>query len=261
MIFTHQWLRQKSSFSIDDIVELGCTRNVAMRKLEEIKYEYLNSFTTITPSEEEIKYYKITEILLKKWRTDECIKFKSKFNNELSKFKVCNNSNVENINMMDSIFHCFVFSTNDYVTEDFYYNEIFPIFQSMYENDMFDILTYENNRKQFYFANISETDSRSFPIHLYDGRKYTGIIPNLYYSKHLDVFEEVLNYFANVIYRKYGLYLQKAMNVIIDLCKEYNLPYIDLLEKAKEDAKRLDYPNNHNFKYQFFPRLNVKWED
>ena len=96
---------------------------------------------------------------------------------------------------------------------------------------------------------------------LYLALKYAGIIPNLYYSNHLDVFDEVLKYFANVIYQKYGLYLQKVMNTIIEFCKEYNLPYVDLLNKAKEDAKKLDYPSNHEFKYQFKPRLDVKWED
>ena len=232
-----------------------------MRTLDKIKYDYLDSFTYTNPTKEEIDYYKITDDLLKKWRTQERLSNKKEFYNQIIKLNNYDKLELENKQLISTIFYLFVNSTNDYATEDFYYYEILPIFKTMYENDIFDILTYENNRKQLYLGNISKPDPRSFPIQIYAGRKYVGIIPNLYYSNHLDVFDDVIKYFANVIFKKYGLYLQKAMNIIIEFCKEYNLPYVDLLNKAKEDAKKLNYPSNHEFKYQFDPRINVEWEN
>lgn len=232
-----------------------------MRTLDKIKNDYLDSFTYTNPTKEEIDYYKITDDLLKKWRTQERLDYKIKFFNMLTEFNNCDNQNKEKRYMIVSVYNYFFECTNDRDTEDAYYHEILPIFKTMYENDIFDILTYENNRKQLYLGNISKPDPRSFPIQIYAGRKYVGIIPNLYYSNHLDVFDDVIKYFANVIFQKYGLYLQKAMNIIIEFCKEYNLPYVDLLNKAKEDAKKLNYPSNHEFKYQFDPRINVEWEN
>jgi len=232
-----------------------------MRTLDKIKYDYLDSFTYTNPTKEEIDHYKITEDLLKKWRTQERLSNKKEFYNQIIKLNNYDKLELENKQLISTIFYLFVNSTNDYATEDFYYYEILPIFKTMYENDIFDILTYENNRKQLYLGNISKPDPRSFPIQIYARRKYVGIIPNLYYSNHLDVFDDVIKYFANVIFQKYGLYLQKAMNIIIEFCKEYDLPYVDLLNKAKEDAKKLNYPSNHEFKYQFDPRINVEWEN
>ena len=232
-----------------------------MRTLDKIKYEYLHSLTTNTPTEEEIDYYKITDDLLKKWRTQERLSNKKELYNVIIELKNCNTDDLKIKQLISDVYYYFVVSTNDYFTEDFYYYEILPIFKTVYENDIFDFLTYDKNGWSLYLAKLRKPNIRSFPIHIYDGRKYAGIIPNLYYSNHLDVFDEVIKYFANVIYQKYGLYLQKVMNTIIEFCKEYNLPYVDLLNKAKEDAKKLNYPSNHEFKYQFKPRLDVKWED
>ncbi len=232
-----------------------------MRTLDKIKYDYLESFTYNNPTKEEIDYYKITDDLLKKWRTQERLDYKIKFFNMLTEFNNCDNQNKEKRYMIVSVYNYFFECTNDRDTEDAYYHEILPIFKTMYENDIFDLLTY-NEKWSPYLAKLKgPLPPMCIPIPLYIDRKYAGIIPNLYYSNHLDVFDEVIKYFANVIYQKYGLYLQKVMNTIIEFCKEYNLPYVDLLNKAKEDAKKLDYPSNHEFKYQFKPRLDVKWED
>ncbi len=231
-----------------------------MRTIEKIKYEYLHSLTTNTPTEDEIDYYKITDDLLKKWRTQERLSNKKELYNVIIELKNCNIDDLKIKQLICDAYYYFVVSTNDYLTEDFYYYEILPIFKTVYDDDIFDFLTYDKNGWCLYLAKLRKSNIRSIPIHIYDGRKYAGIIPNLYYSNHLDVFDEVLKYYANVIYQKYGLYLQKVMNTIIEFCKEYNLPYVDLLNKAKEDAKKLDYPSNHEFKYQFKPRLDVKWE-
>ncbi|MBQ9520479.1 MAG: hypothetical protein IJR67_03280 [Acholeplasmatales bacterium] len=238
-----------------------------MRSFEEIKHDYINSWTTEGPNKDEIDAYFITDDLLKMWRTDFFIKNKIHLYNIITEFKENKDKKTEMKYQIDDIFYSFYLSTNDYVTDSFSYYDIPYIFKKMYENDLFDSLSYINdacyrNNKQRYFANRVESPKEpSILIHLYDGRKYTGIIPNLYYSKHFDVFEEVLKYYANTIYKKYGLYLQNSMEILIEFCKDYNLEYVEMLRKAKSDAKELDYPNNHEFKYQFLPRIDVKWEN
>jgi hypothetical protein len=238
-----------------------------MRLLEEIKNEYVNSGTINYPNKEECDYYSINDAILKKWRTEAIINNRKKLDIKIDEFNGNKEKKIEKKYQIDYIFRYFYMSTNDYTTEDYSYNEIPFIFKKMYINDLFDIFSYEKDSYfkgdyQFYLANLRKTPNEpSIPIHLYDGRKYAGIIPNLYYSNHLDIFEDVLEYYANTIYKKYGLYLQDSMKILISFCNEFKLPYIEMLKKAQQDAQKLDYPSNHEFKYQYVPKMNIKWEN
>ena len=236
-----------------------------MRTLEEIKRKYDMFSFDAEPTEEERKYYSINENTLRKWRTDKAVDYKKKLFDEIDNFNYKYVDISEAIDGIQVIDLYFAMSTTDIDFEDNYYHEMLSIFKKMYENDMFDYLSYDefaygnSYRSSIRFANqeISELYETSLK---YDNQKYAGIIPLLYYSNHLDVFEEVLKYFANTIYQKYGLYLQYSMNILIKFCKEYNLPYVEMLEDAKKRAKELDYPSNHEFKYQFIDRREVIWD-
>ena len=236
-----------------------------MRTLLEIQKKCYDTAFIVLPTEEERKYYSINENTLRKWRTEWVFDIRNKLFKKIDNFPKNVSNSTDKAMEIYSINNLFSIAVYDKKTEDNYYHEMLSIFKKMYENDMFDYLSYDefaygnSYRSSIRFANqeISELYETSLK---YDNQKYAGIIPLLYYSNHLDVFEEVLKYFANTIYQKYGLYLQYSMNILIKFCKEYDLPYVEMLEDAKKRAKELDYPSNHEFKYQFLPRLDVKWE-
>lgn len=235
-----------------------------MRTLEEIKYNYLH-FKKY-PNEEENKYYKISNESYIKWKTDYALDKKIKLFETIDTFENESiNNNEDKLILMERIDACFSLSVQCNIYEDYYYFEIPKIFKKMYENDMFDYLTYSEygHNTRYYntltFANQNFTELQPRAL-VYENQKYAGIIPLLYYSKHYDIFEEVLKYYSNFIYQKYGLYIQESMNVLIKMCKEYNLPYVEMLEDAKKRAKKLDYPAHHEYKYQFVSREDVEWE-
>jgi len=235
-----------------------------MRSLDEIKREcfiFSNKYLT----DEEIKYYSITEEKLKEWRTEKCINYKNELFDMIDSFDYILSNTEDKAKEMYSVNSVFSLSVYDRKTEDSYYYEIPKIFKKMYENDMFDYLSYDEYlygneyRTSIRFANQEKSELETSSLK-YENQKYSGIIPLIFYSNHLDVFKELLEYFANTIYQKYGLYLQYSMNILIKFCKEYNLPYVDMLESAKRKAKELDYPAHHKYKYQFIKRKEVIWE-
>jgi len=237
-----------------------------MRKLEEIKYDHI--IFEKKPSKEEINYYSLTENVLKKWRTEYSIECKNELDEAIEMVIInADNKKVGRSKLMNKVSNRFFLATHDNVFEDYYYQEIPKIYKKMYENDMFDFLSYreytpaERERRDVInlFANQDFTELQPRAL-VYENQKYAGDIPLLYYSGHLDVFEDILKYYANFIYQKYGLYIQESMNVLIKFCKEYNLPYVDMLKEAKKRAKELDYPAHHEYKYQFISRVDVEWE-
>ena len=236
-----------------------------MKNLEDIKHDYLVLRTK--PTEEEMKFYNISLEVFIKWRTEDALEFQKKLYDDIDKICSNNVNSNDKRNLMKWIPIHFNFAISDHILEDYYYQEIPKIYRKMYENDMFDYLSYgEYNPLQMQrhftvitFANQDFTELQPRAL-VYENQKYAGKIPLLYYSGHLDVFEEILKYYANFIYQKYGLYIQESMNILIKFCKEYNLPYVDMLKDAKRKAKELDYPAHHEYKYQFISRVDVEWE-
>ncbi len=237
-----------------------------MKNLEDIKHDYL--IFRKKPTEEEIKFYNISKESYTHWRTEHAIECKNELDEAIEMVIInADNKKVGCSRLMNIVSNRFFLATNDNVFEDYYYQEIPKIYKKMYENNMFDYLSYREytpaERERIgvihLFANqdFSELQPRAL---VYENQKYAGEIPLLYYSGHLDVFEDILKYYANYIYQKYGLYIQESMNVLIKFCKEYNLPYVDMLEDAKKRAKELDYPTHHEYKYQFVYREDVEWE-
>ena len=235
-----------------------------MRSLDEIKREcfiFSNKYLT----DEEIKYYSITEEKLKEWRTEKCINYKNELFDMIDNFDYILSNTEDKAKEMHSVNSVFSLSIYDRKTEDSYYYEIPKIFKKMYENDMFDFLIFEewmfNNlyESRIVFANEEKKEIEEL-YNKGENKKYAGAIPALFYSNHLDIFKEVLEYFANTIYQKYGLYLQYSMNILIKFCKEYNLPYVDMLENARRKAKELDYPAHHKYKYQFYEVRKENWK-
>ncbi len=233
-----------------------------MNTLEDIKKYYI--YFKKYPTEEEIEYYNVQSDSYIKWRTEYAITNQTVLFKAID--KLVNNGDDENkFDLMIPIY--FGLCTHDMIYEDYYYQEIPKIYKKMYENNMFDYLSYRNYtpaaRERIdvihLFANqdFEELQPRAL---VYENQKYAGNIPLLYYSGHLDIFEDILKYYANFIYQKYGLYIQESMNVLIKFCKEYNLPYVDMLEEAKRKAKEIDYPAHHEYKYQFVKRVDAEWE-
>jgi len=236
-----------------------------MKNLEDIKRDYL--IFRIKPTEEEMKFYNISLEVFIKWRTEYALEFQKKLYDNINKICSDDVNSIDKRNIMEWIPIHFHLATSDRIFEDYYYQEIPKIYKKMYENNMFDYLSYRNytpaERERLgvihLFANQDFIELQPRAL-VYENQKYAGEIPLLYYSGHLDVFEDILKYYANFIYQKYGLYIQESMNVLIKFCKEYNLPYVDMLKEAKKRAKELDYPAHHEYKYQFISRVDVEWE-
>jgi hypothetical protein len=139
----------------------------------------------------------------------------------------------------------------------------------MYEYNMFDFMSIEPigdygiKELDKSFADFNDIKNHRYSVHnniITTDNKYVGIIPSYYYCGHLEEFNKLLLYFANTIFKKYGLYFQHSMSVLIELCKDYKLPYLKILYKALKEAKNIDYPNNHSFNYDGFNiRKKVDW--
>ncbi len=235
-----------------------------MRSLEEIKKYYCIGLYKDNPSQEEIEFYSITNDLLKKWRTENVMIKRDDLFNTID--KLINTTDSKNkFDLMEWIPIYFRQCTYVCDYEEYYYQEIPKILKKMYENDMFDFLSYKEYAPRtrelvrLMFANQDFSLLQPGAL-IYKNQRYAGRIPLLYYSGHLGVFEDILKYYANYIYQKYGLYIQESMDVLIKMCKDYNLPYVEMLEDAKKRAKELDYPTHHEYKYQFISRVNVEWE-
>ncbi len=234
-----------------------------MRSLEEIKKKYLEYHTFYYPTKEEREFYSINEKTLRKWRTEEILQQKDYLYKLIDDFK----SNYKKISLNELkgkiyyIFYYFVICVENEPFDDEYYLNIIDIMKKMYENDMFDYLTY---KKTYSFANITSPLPPDFigtPVRWDIGKKYTGIIVQLFYTYQYDVFDEVIKYFANVIYQKYGLYLQDDMETLICFLDENRLGYVDLLKEAHKKAMELDYPSHYEFKYQLEEKKKIEWRE
>ena len=234
-----------------------------MRSLEEIKKEYLGYHTFYYPTKEEREFYSINEKTLRKWRTEEILQQQDDLYNLIDDFK----SNYKKISLKELkgkiyyIFYYFVLCVENEPFDDEYYLNIIEIMKKMYENDMFDYLTYQ---KTYSFANVTSPLPPDFigtPVRWDIGKKYTGIIVQLFYTYQYDVFDEVIKYFANVIYQKYGLYLQDDMETLICFLDENRLGYVDLLKEAHKKAMELDYPSHYEFKYYLEEKKKIEWRE
>jgi hypothetical protein len=230
-----------------------------MRTLKEIKKAYLLSCDYDSISIEERREYNITEDKLKKWRTEYVMEKGQYFTESVEDLRD-NIGPYSDEKLFDDIFYYFAERTTDFMTEEFIYSNIIYIFEMMYECEYFDIFTFDIEAQNRIAELRQKPKNGEIIVKIYEGREYTGIIPNLYYSNHPDILDKVLKYFCNVVYQKYGLYLQKAMNVLIEFFNKYDQKYVQLLLDSKESAKKLDYPSNHKFKYCYRKLLDLKWE-
>ncbi len=238
-----------------------------MRTLEEIKKRYLFDPHFNHPSKEEIEYYSLNDEIYKEWIIDKLSFFKMILYKKIEKFKnnLDSNSTTEDmVELFSEILDTFEDCMNYYPATYSYYFSLPELLKEMYDKDLFDYVTYEGKDIRTYrFANfvyyVRPLDY-GMTIEWHRGKKYTGMLIQVYYNNP-KVFEELLLYFANTIYQKYGLYLQYDMNILIQFCYEYNLPYLDLLYDAHKKAMEFDYPANHEFKYQLEPRKDIKWEE
>jgi hypothetical protein len=90
---------------------------------------------------------------------------------------------------------------------------------------------------------------------------YIGLFPDLYNANKMDVFDRLMKIFINKVYPKYGLFLQPAMKMLIQFCKEKNLDYVDDLLICHKKAMKEDYPSHHEYKYNFKKRDEKEWEE
>ncbi len=238
-----------------------------MRSIEEIKRSYISDPKFGGPCRDEIEYYGFNDDIYKEWITEKLLNYQKKLLKEINHFKNIKNPikklEIEKFRLFDFAYF-FDFCMENYPASDSYYYELPELVKKIYDNDMFDYLSYDDLRmRMFRFANLVyyvRPEDHGFTVDWDCGKKYTGMLIQVYYHNP-KVFEELLMYFLNVIYQKYGLYLQYDMNILTQFCYEYNLLYMNLLEEAHKKAMKLDYPSNHEFKYQFYDRLNVKWKE
>ena len=237
-----------------------------MRELSEIKRKYTTFGNSDRPSDEEMTQYGISDDDLREWMTEKALDNKKSMERDISSFSHYIFDELiekkDKIIHMNSIMIGFLLASSDRIFTHSYYYEILDNYKMMYENDMFDFLTYREYgygneyHTRIMFANQEKIELD--PQHVtYSGQKYSGLIPPLYYSNHQEVFEEVLLYFANKIFIKYGLYLQDAMKVLIKFCKEYDLPYVSILEESITKAKACY--KNVRYKYQLIESKKCEW--
>ena len=238
-----------------------------MRTLEEIKKKYLSDPWFNRPYDEEIEHYGLNQSIYKEWITEELLEFKKilflkidQFDNVFNSIDEFNHKNM----LFSDIYSIFNYCMEYYPAVESYYLCLPDVMKKMYENNMFDYITYDSNKVRYSrFARLVyylRPQDRGTMIDWDRGKKYTGMLIQVYYNNP-KVFNELLLYFANVIYQKYGLYLQYDMSILIQFCYEYNLPYLDILYEAHKKAKELDYPSNYEYKYQLIKRKEIKWED
>ncbi len=237
-----------------------------MRTIEEVKKRYLDWPEMYGPSKEEIEYYNLNENVYKEWVTEKLLtKRKALFEkiDSFYEFFKSIESVDSKINELADIYWHFDECMSNYTASDSYYYCLPETMKKMFDNDMFDYISYVNENRQYSFAYKNaplDPSVRGIPISYEYCHKYSGMLIQVYYHNP-KIYEELLLYFANTIYQKYGLYLQYDMNILIQFCYEYNLPYVDLLYDAHKRAMELDYASNHEYKYQLKPRKEIKWEE
>ena len=237
-----------------------------MRSLEKIKEEYLFYPKINLPTKEEIDYYSLNEAIYKEWITEELYKTKELLFFELDRFDSYVNLNiglVKKIRKISDIYRRFDNCMEYYPANQNYYEETPLILKKVFNSNLLDFLTYDNQEGQYSFASLVykiKPEDLGMPLPWEDGLKYKGILIMIYYNSP-KIFEELLVFFKDVIYQKYGLYLQEAMNVLIDFCKYNNLPYVNELKESHSKAMKLDYPAHNKFKYQLKPRKIINWKE
>ncbi len=235
-----------------------------MRLLKNIKHFYKCDPCFYYPTKEEIDYYNLSDNILKGWITEKLTEYKKDLSKELDSFEKDIESNQSYAkyhirNVFDILYLCL----DNYEADQSYYDDFIYIFKEMYEKCVFDYLSYISKETIHEFAYLLKNenpDEFHTTVAWEKNQKYGGILIQTYYNNP-KTFEELLIYFKDVIYQKYGLYLQYDMSILIQFCIEFNLPYVDLLKEAHKKAMKLDYPSNHNFKYQFCERSKNEWED
>jgi hypothetical protein len=244
-----------------------------MKSLEEVKESYLGLGFEMFITDEEKEYYHITDETLLDWRTEKQLNEQKEFfqnvvlvnNNKSIWHENYNNpilSNLEGINMNFSLSIAYRNAKPEV------YDELEHLYDVALEYDIFDFYTFKNCT----YTNSERKRNRMYIGKDYryreEGKKtiivdewYIGLFPDLYNANKMDVFDRLMKIFINKVYPKYGLFLQPAMKMLIQFCKEKNLDYVDDLLICHKKAMKEDYPSHHEYKYNFKKRDEKEWEE
>ena len=244
-----------------------------MRKIEDVRKSYFREGDEIFITDEEKQYYHITDETLLEWRTENQLNEQKDFfqnvvlvnNNKSIWHDNYNNpilSNLEGINMDFSL------SITYRNAKPEVYDELEHLYDVALEYDIFDFYTFKNCT----YTNSERKRNRMYIGKDYryreEGKKtiivdewYIGLFPKLYNANKMDVFDRLMKIFINKVYPKYGLFLQPAMKMLIQFCKEKNLDYVDDLLICHKKAMKEDYPSHHEYKYDFKERDEKEWEE
>jgi hypothetical protein len=244
-----------------------------MRKIEDVRKSYFREGNEIFITDEEKQYYHITDETLLEWRTENQLNEQKDFfqnvvlvnNNKSIWHDNYNNpilSNLEGINMNFSLSIAYRNAKPEV------YDELEHLYDVALEYDIFDFYTFKNCT----YTNSERKRNRMYIGKDYryreEGKKtiivdewYIGLFPNLYKANKMDVFDRLMKIFINKVYPKYGLFLQPAMKMLIQFCKENKLEYVDTLLECHKNAMKEDYPSHHEYKYKFMKRDEKEWEE
>lgn len=244
-----------------------------MRKIEDVRKSYFREGDEIFITDEEKQYYHITDETLLEWRTENQLNEQKDFfqnvvlvnNNKSIWHDNYNNpilSNLEGINMNFSL------SITYRNAKPEVYDELERLYDVALEYDIFDFFTFKNctytnserERNRMYIGKDRKCRCDGKNIIVLD-EWYIGLFPKLYNANKMDVFDRLMKIFINKVYPKYGLFLQPAMKMLIQFCKEKNLDYIDALLECHKKAMKEDYPSHHEYKYNFMKRDEKEWEE
>ena len=244
-----------------------------MRKIEDVRKSYFREGDEIFITDEEKQYYHITDETLLEWRTENQLNEQKDFfqnvvlvnNNKSIWHDNYNNpilSNLEGINMDFSLSIAYRNAKPEV------YDELEHLYDVALEYDIFDFYTFKNctytnserKRNEMYIGKDYRYREEGKKTIIVD-EWYIGLFPKLYNANKMDVFDRLMKIFINKVYPKYGLFLQPAMKMLIQFCKEKNLDYVDDLLICHKKAMKEDYPSHHEYRYNFKERDEKEWEE
>ena len=244
-----------------------------MRKIEDVRKSYFREGDEIFITDEEKQYYHITDETLLEWRTENQLNEQKDFfqnvvlvnNNKSIWHDNYNNpilSNLEGINMDFSLSIAYRNAKPEV------YDELEHLYDVALEYDIFDFYTFKNctytnserKRNEMYIGKDYRYREEGKKTIIVD-EWYIGLFPKLYNANKMDVFDRLMKIFINKVYPKYGLFLQPAMKMLIQFCKENNLDYVDDLLICHKKAMKEDYPSHHEYRYNFKERDEKEWEE
>ena len=244
-----------------------------MLTLEELKEIYIGFGDSFIIDEEKRNYYHITDEMLLEWRTEKQFNMQKNFFqyvgliNEENEFwhDNYNNKLLSNLERINVIFDLSIAYRN---AKPEVYDELEHLYDVALEYDIFDFYTFKNcthtnserDRNEMYIGKDYRYREEGKKTIIVD-EWYIGLFPNLYKANKMDVFDRLMKIFINKVYPKYGLFLQPAMKMLIQFCKENKLEYVDTLLECHKKAMKEDYPSHHEYKYNFMKRDEKEWEE